>query len=250
MPLPAPEEAELEALKREYEAMLEQDSDPDEENPRFTEICERIDALEDRERVYTSEVLAFAGAVISIDSDGKADIHRGLVRPEDAPKKSANPKSSGDSEASGETEPAFTVPASLTESLTTHRSAALAATLSNRPDIALAAVVHQLAGELFHGRSHAGSCLELDTSSSSFRKAEGSKSFAEIERLRESWGERIPADPEKFWTWCLEQHRDTLLDLLAFCAACSVNAVLEKADRPEATVSYMPICWLKPLPST
>jgi ParB family chromosome partitioning protein len=94
-------------------------------------------------------------------------------------------------------------------------------------------VVHQLAGELFHGRSHAGSCLELDASSGSFRKAEGSKAFAEIERQRESWGDRIPGDPEKFWTWCLEQHRDTLLDLLAFCAACSINAVLEKADRPD-----------------
>ena len=233
VPLPAPEEAELEALKREYETMLEQDSDSDEENPRFTEICARIDELEDRESVFTPEVLAFAGAVISIGSDGKAAIERGLVRPGDAPKKSAQPKSSGDPESAGQTEPAFTVPASLTESLTLHRSAALTATLANRPDIALAAVVHQLAGELFHGYSRAGSCLELEASSGSFGKTEGSKAFAEIERLRESWGDRIPGDPEKFWTWCLEQHRDTLLDLLAFCAACSVNAVLQKADRPD-----------------
>ena len=64
--------AELETLKREYEAMLEQDSDSDEENPRFTEICARIDELEDRECVYTPEILAIAGAVISIGHDGKA----------------------------------------------------------------------------------------------------------------------------------------------------------------------------------
>ncbi len=233
VPLPAPEEAELEALKREYEAMLEQDSDSDDENPRFTEVCERIDALEDRERVYTPEVLAFAGAVVSIGSDGKADIHRGLVRPGDMPKKSAKPESSGDAETAGETEPAFSLPASLTETLTTHRSAALAATLANSPDVALAAVVHQLAGELFHGRSHGGSCLELDASSGFIDKAEGSKAFAEIERLRENWGERIPGDPETFWAWCLEQHRDILLELLAFCAACSVNAVRHKTDRPD-----------------
>lgn len=233
VPLPAPEEAELEALKREYEAMLEQDSDSDEENPRFTEVCERIDALEDRECVYTPGILAIAGAVVSIGHEGKADIERGLVRPGDAPKKSAKPKSSGDPEAAGETEPVFTLPATLTESLTSHRTAALAATLANRPDIALAAVVHQLAGELFHGRSHAGSCLELDASSGFFRKTEGSKAFAEIERLRESWGERIPGDPEKLWLWCVEQRRDTLLELLAFCAACSVNAIRRKADRPD-----------------
>ena len=61
--------------------MLEQDSDSDEENPRFTEICARIDELEDRECVYTPEILAIAGAVISIGHDGKAAIERGLVRP-------------------------------------------------------------------------------------------------------------------------------------------------------------------------
>ena len=233
VPLPASEDEELDRIKREYEAMLEQDSDSDKENPRFTEICARIDELEDRECVYTPEILAIAGAVISIGHDGKAAIERGLVRPEDAPKKSAKPKSSGDPESAGETESAFTLPAVLTESLTSYRTAALAATLANQPDIALAAVVHQLAGELFQGRSHAGSCLELDASSGFFRKTEGSKAFAEIERLRESWGDRIPGDPEKFWTWCLERDRDTLLDLLAFCAACSLNAILKKGDRPD-----------------
>ena len=90
--------------------MLELDSDSDEENPRFTEICARIDELEDRECVYTPEILAIAGAVISIGHDGKAAIERGLVRPEDAPKKSAKPKSSGDPESAGETESGFHTP--------------------------------------------------------------------------------------------------------------------------------------------
>ena len=62
--------------------MLEQDSDYDEENPRFTEICARIDELEDRECVYTPEVLAFAGAVIGIGGDGKAAISAVLSVPE------------------------------------------------------------------------------------------------------------------------------------------------------------------------
>ena len=56
-------------------------------------------------------------------------------------------------------------------------------------------------------------------------------------------GATDPGDPEKFWTWCLEQHRDTLLELLAFCAACSVNAFCRKPTGRTAIVSYMPICW-------
>src|SRR5690606_11563787 len=35
------------------------------------------------------------------------------------------------------------------------------------------------------------------------------------------------------WQWCLEQPVDVLLDLLAFCTACTVNAVQSKADRPD-----------------
>jgi ParB family chromosome partitioning protein len=35
------------------------------------------------------------------------------------------------------------------------------------------------------------------------------------------------------WTWCLEQHRDALLDLMAFCAARTINAVQSKGDGPD-----------------
>lgn len=34
-------------------------------------------------------------------------------------------------------------------------------------------------------------------------------------------------------SWCLDQDRSTLLDLLAFCATRSVNLVQAKHDRPE-----------------
>ena len=44
----------------------------------------------------------------------------------------------------------------------------------------------------------------------------------------------MPGDPQHFWEWCLGQDKDTLLELLAFCAARSVNAVQTKQDRPDS----------------
>src|SRR5262249_45031846 len=52
-----------------------------------------------------------------------------------------------------------------------------------------------------------------------------------IETARQTWGDHLPGDPDRLWAWCLEQDRDRLLDLLAFCAACSINAVQGKSDR-------------------
>ena len=228
VPLPASEEAELEALKREYEGMLEEDSDFDEENPRFTEICERIDQLEDRECVYTPEILAIAGTIVSIGYDGKAAIERGLVRPGDAPKKPVKAKAAGDQPPDG-SQPAFTLSASLTERLTAQRSAALAAALADRPDVALAAVVHTCAVRVLY-QTRVDSCLSVTLSPQSF--SEGSKAFATIERMTMGWDERMPGNPDQLWSWCLEQDRETLLDLLAFCAANSLDAVIRKKDRP------------------
>jgi hypothetical protein len=68
-----------------------------------------------------------AGAVVSIGHDGKAEIHYGYVKPEDAPEKKpkvksiTNPEDGTVTEANG-----FTLSAALTESLTAQRIAALA----------------------------------------------------------------------------------------------------------------------------
>jgi len=46
----------------------------------------------------------------------------------------------------------------------------------------------------------------------------------------ENWGERLPGDPAELLDWCVAQPQDTLLALLAYCAAVSLNVVVERAD--------------------
>ncbi len=41
---------------------------------------------------------------------------------------------------------------------------------------------------------------------------------------------RLPQNPDGLWQWCLEQDLNTLLTLLAYCAARTVNAIKSKTN--------------------
>jgi ParB family chromosome partitioning protein len=237
-PLPpklAKEAAKLEAeagkLKEQYEQAGEDAEYPD----RLDEIRERLDEIDrSREAEWTPEKLSIAGAVVTIGHDGKPEIMRGLVRPEDMPKEVKKGKSkaaTASGEAGAEAGPSLS--AALVESLTAHKSAALAAELAARPDVALVAVVHAMAsGILLHASKEDGS-LQIAPHSQSLHRVESSKAFERMEADRKKWREQIPGDTGALWTWCLGQKQETLLALLAFCAAATVNTVQGKADKPE-----------------
>jgi ParB family transcriptional regulator, chromosome partitioning protein len=225
-PLPLSEEATAEhrRLADEYEQLFSKMQDDDEEaSERLDAIQARIDELEDTETAYTPDTLALAGAIVTIGSGGAPEILRGLVRPEDLPEDEAKPRARKSQRQEHS--------APLVLSLTEARSAAISATLCERPDIALAAVVHALAISVFDSFCSKGG-VELSGKVTYFRSE--SKGAAEMRLARETWAERIPGDEAALWDWCLEQERDTLLELLAVCAAQTVNAVQAKEDRKDA----------------
>ena len=134
-----------------------------------------------------------------------------------------------------ETESASPHSAALIEDLTAHRSAAISAALLDRPEIALATVVHTMASQVFFDADSRDSSLKLSVSAQSFRRVEGSQAFESLDKARQSWGERLPGDcQDTFWQWCLAQDQAVLLDLLAFCTASTIDAVRLKADRPDS----------------
>ena len=94
-------------------------------------------------RQYTEEQKKLAGAIVSIET-----IHRGLVRVEDkrqveALKSGANAEDETSCTQESETP---SVSQALTEELTAQRTVALRAEMLARPDIALVAITHRLAG--------------------------------------------------------------------------------------------------------
>jgi ParB family chromosome partitioning protein len=233
-PLPAKQQAILDKLEQEHDTLLEQwhAADDDQERPeRLDELEDMIDKLNDRDEVWPADTLAIAGAIVSIGHDGKTSIDRGLVRPEDAPMKTAKATSSGTNETAEAQSPAFS--AALIESLTAHRSAAISAELLQRPDIALATVVHALASKILLGAPSTDNSLEISAAQQSFRSVTDSKALLLIQTEREAWGSRIPGTTADLWSWCLDQHQTVLLDLLAFCSAVTLHAVQMKADKPD-----------------
>ena len=238
-PLPAKKQAELETLQKEYDELEDQwsNSDDAERPERLDEVGERIEKLNaGREKVWPAETLAIAGAVVHLEHSGKAEIVRGLVRPEDMPKKTGKSEGTApDRTAPGGDEDADAgraeFSAGLVESLTAHKSAAIAARLLEFPDKGLAAVVYTMVLDAFE--HHHDTALKVSASSQSLHRVEGSAAFKALEEARETWGQRLPGKPDDMWTWCLEQDQNVLIDLLTFCAACSINAVQTKSDRPE-----------------
>lgn len=224
VPLSDEEAAELAALEAEADASYDIEGElTPEQQARFDEVTQRMEDLTDnREEIWPAETLAIAGTVVSIGRDGEAEVTRGLIRPEDAPAKPKAVKVNGSPPS---------LPAALVQSLTAQRSTALTAALMDRPEIALAAVVHAFASRAFHGY-RGESCLQVIVTPQSFKGMENSKAFAAIETERNQWGERIPGDPARLWSWCLEQDQSTLLELLSFCAALTVDAKLVKGESP------------------
>ncbi|MFA5909276.1 MAG: ParB/RepB/Spo0J family partition protein [Vicinamibacterales bacterium] len=236
-PLTKGKQETLDKLTQEYDRLVEKWRETDEDRQMAERLCEieqLVEELNDREDVWTPEQLAIAGAVVSIDHQGQVKVERGLVRREDMPKdgKAKNARTSETPDGEGGAEQLPGLPASLMESLTAHRSAALAASLLDAPGVGLAAVAYAPVLDVF-GHRH-DTVLKLSATVQSLHRVEGSTAFQRLEAARETWGQRIPGTPADIWAWCLEQDQAVLIDLLTFCAACTINAVQIKADRPDS----------------
>jgi len=236
VPLTERKQKALDKLQEEYDQLNDAWNDSaDEEAPaRLDELEKLISEINNRDAIWTPEQLAVAGAVVSINHQGKVDIQCGLVRPEDIPKRAAKPKGAKTSRTSatdGEAEQAAGLSSALVESLTAQRSAALAASLLDAPDKGLAVVVYAMVMDILGHQQD--TALQVSGKAQSLHLVEGSKAFQRLEDARETWGRRIPRLPCDVWRWCLGQDQAVLIDLLTFCAACTLNAVQMKADRPD-----------------
>jgi ParB family chromosome partitioning protein len=232
VPLSDNDDAALERLTGEYDDLAEQcEADPDDAEcaERLEAIDEEIDAIRERGLAYADHDKAVAGVVVTLGHDGKIEIIRGLVRPEDARKaKSAGRPS--DSKPQG-----VILSAKLTEDLTAQKTAAIGAELARQPDVALAAIVHVLTLGTLYQRASDRSCLQVRIALPTIRSAMADPDTASgvmaLDRDRADWAHRLPENPAELWAWCLAQTRDDLLGLLASVAGNLVDAVQRKQDR-------------------
>jgi type IV secretory pathway ATPase VirB11/archaellum biosynthesis ATPase len=182
------EAASYDALKAEFEALNEQydcaDELPEEIDARLGELETAIAAFEDRPLRYAADDIARAGVFVCLGAEGRLEIERGYVRPEDeAPANKGSdaevdgPAADADEDGSvqradiaigGErVEPEDDddnairpLPDRLMTELTAHRTLALRDAIAGNPRVAVTALLHKLVRDAFDHRSATG-CLEV-----------------------------------------------------------------------------------------
>ena len=264
------ERATYDALHEEFERLevqyAEADELPEEVDQRLGEIETALEGFDSRPAVFDPAEIARAGVFVSIDADGDLCVERGYVRPEDeAPTVDESDQPDGESETVGsadsgasadpvqravitlggdaaapdpteeEDEILRPLPDRLVMELTAHRTLALRDALGDDPATAFAAVLHVFALATFYRLSASGSCLDITLREPTFP--------AEPPRLKESaparsiaarhadWKARLPKSEDDLWAALIQLTGDEQARLFAHCAASSVNALYERADR-------------------
>lgn len=266
------EQARLDELKAEQEGLEAEYADadelPEETDQRLGEIEEAITAIETRPVEYDPADKARAGVFVSIGSNGRIDVERGYVRPEDEPAPEAVATPSGESQA----EPAAPMSAAeritvvtigdprraeadvpeeddvirplsdrLVMELTAHRTLALRDAVAGDPDVAFLAVLHSLCLTSFYPYA-ADSCLEITARSSGFTaQAPGLKDTASakaIEARHAQWNAQLPEDAAKLWDTLTAFDTDSRTALFAHCASLTVNVTKESHNRRPGVVAH------------
>ncbi|MDM0116790.1 ParB/RepB/Spo0J family partition protein [Variovorax sp. J22R133] len=219
------------------------------------ELDDKLDTVRAALWVWTPEQMARTGALLRLDHAGQVTVHRGLIRPEDrkagkgagtsagggAGKVTGGSSASGvagvdgedgDGEGAQDTKKRPEFSEKLMRDLTAHRTAALQAALTQNPHVALVTLVHRMAETVFGQYSRGNDVVKVHvhpTSDYSLAQNatgyESSPAGALLGQAETQWGDPLPGNPEAMFSWLLAQDRETLLDLLAYCTARSIDAV-------------------------
>ncbi|KUO51992.1 MAG: DNA-binding protein [Sphingomonadales bacterium BRH_c3] len=264
VPLTDEEQARLDALVAEYDALGEQYQDggdlPGEVDARLAAIDAGITALTRHQVTYDPEEMARAGVFVSLAHDGRLRIDRGFVRPEDEPvaegKDAEAGTVSGDAatgtivsvggqvqtgEHAGEEDDAIRpLPDRLVAELTAERTLALRDALANAPDAAFLAVLHALCLSVFRPHGIHG-CVQigvtqawLGNAAPALRETIWSQN---IQARHGQWAQRLPSEPDELWSAIAGLAHEEQMALLAHCASLGVNALFEPAKGYDGRIS-------------
>lgn len=256
--------ARLQAAAAAYDELTEGYSSfedmPEDVAAQAQALSDEIDAISAKRTLFDPEVVARGGAFVTLGANGEVRIERGLIRAEDEPEpadasgipdrpEAADGETPFDDEGEGEADDAEAedmdvgkpLSDGLIRDLSAHRTLGLRIALGEQPEMAMVALTHALAAQLFY-RSHDAYCLELRLSSEHLGgHAEGIADTAAAEALaarHDGLAADLPSDPAGLWAYLAALDADRRTALLAHCVALSVNAVrLPWARNPRVAVA-------------
>ncbi|TAM47744.1 MAG: ParB/RepB/Spo0J family partition protein [Gammaproteobacteria bacterium] len=245
--------ASLENRLEKIDAELEEACDAEAEakaeklEQRRDQVVGELQDAEDALHGYAPEVREVAGAIVTIDRNGEAVIHRGLLREAEAKAlRTLEKLRRGFGNAEGEadndeghdaedTPKAASLSDRLAQRLSAHRTAALQIEVARHPQVALAALVHGMVQEVLQPDAY-GDGLPLDVRVSVQDRMAGmapdwseSPAAVALRELQQVAGETLPQDSTELFAALLAKSQDELVRLLAVCVASTVDVVTPRA---------------------
>ncbi|SAL09801.1 nuclease [Caballeronia sordidicola] len=215
---------------------------------RREQVAEELQTIEDGLRDYAPDVRAVAGAIVTLDREGEAVIHRGLLRDAEAKALRTLEKlrqgfsvgdGANDEEGHDEAPKVVSLSDRLAQRLSAHRTAALQIEVARHPHVALAALVHGVAQTVLQADTY-GDGLPLGVSLKVQDRLEGmapdvpeSPAAVALRTLQEVAGEALPQDSAELFAALQAKSQDELVRLLAVCVASTVDVVTPRATQQQ-----------------
>ncbi|WP_334070735.1 ParB/RepB/Spo0J family partition protein [Burkholderia ambifaria] len=214
------------------------------------QVAGELQAVEDALQGYAPNMRAVAGAIVTLDRDGEAVIHRGLLREAESKalrtlEKLRQGFSAGDGANDEESDDADEAPRTaslsdrLAQRLSAHRTAALQIEVARHPHVALAVLVHGMVQTVLQGRRHGhdlplGMSLKVqDRLESLAPDVSESPAAVALRELQQVVGEALPDDSAELFVVLQAKSQDELVRLLAVCVASTVDVVTPRATRQQ-----------------
>ncbi|KZD22809.1 ParB/RepB/Spo0J family partition protein [Tardiphaga robiniae] len=266
--LSAEDQAALDAAQAEFNSLTEQyesaEELPDDVDARFGELEAEIERLEAKRQAYDAADIPRCGAFVILNHDGTLRVERGFMRAEDEKPEPETHDASGEGEggdaaydggASSNGDPGDDdldrededtddhKPLSdiLIRDLTAHRTLGLRLALSEQPEVAIVAVTHALAAQIFYRGADAPVLDIRPVSTMLASHADGiedTKAGKVWSDQHARWAAQMPRDVSDLWSFVVELDHDGRMALFAHCVALTANAVrLPSERRPRAVAT-------------
>lgn len=217
----------------------------------YRTITNELECIEAQQYAFDPAELALAGGWLTIDEDGNLSTELGYVKPEDVPLLDAlrqirhSPIKASDREDADEDEgpddgadedrssplPSPAPTTGLSDALLTDlhaaRTVALRLEVAQRPDIALRLVAHSLAAQIVTHETTAARVSVSEIYIPALAKAHCPDDEPLKARIGH-WKLRLPGKAGQLWGAILALCDEDLLDLIAVCAAISIDATHSK----------------------
>ncbi|EMH0064550.1 ParB/RepB/Spo0J family partition protein [Providencia rettgeri] len=229
--------------------------------------CEnQIEGIKERTKnqAWTADGKATKGVVVYLDRDGELCVIRGVIDLAQQEPQCSEEESETESvseQSTTQVETVSTYSAALCKSLSSERTLAVQAALTQHPNVALAILVHDACIQVF-GSSYAQTAFNIKFSLSQEELLKNAPTAQDSEALQllntqfESWSARLPDAWQADFSWLLSWEQADLVALLAFCSAQTVSEVnhhaphdntLAKALRPiEQAIAFDFRQWWQP----